>query len=97
MVWMVGLKNMLGWQRLSLYGRYGYIEMIVFSNKTLSLLQVIYRCTGTFCLWSLQKVEHRDLFTEVYSWLKATTRDTFSLHGWHHNHRIGPPHSPESA
>jgi hypothetical protein len=30
-----------------------------FNNKVSSPLQVIYRCTGTLCLWlSLQRVEH---------------------------------------
>jgi hypothetical protein len=64
----------------------------VFSNKTSSLLQVIYWCTRTPRLWSsLQKVEHRYLFTEVCSRLETTARDTFCLHGWRHDHRIGPP------
>nr|XP_051181420.1 uncharacterized protein LOC127295499 [Lolium perenne] len=53
---------------------------------------VIYRCTNTLRLWSsLQRVEHRDLFTEVCSRLEATARDTFSLHGWQHNLRIEAP------
>jgi hypothetical protein len=30
----------------------------------------------------------------VCTWLEATTRDTFSLHGWSHNLRIGAPPSP---
>jgi hypothetical protein len=70
----------------------------VFSNKTSSLLQVIYWCTRTLCLWSsLQKVEHPDLFMEVCSRLEATAREPFSLHGWQHDHRIGPPPSPSPA
>jgi hypothetical protein len=61
----------------------------VFNNKMSSPLQVIYRCTGTLRLWSsLQRVEHRGLFTEVYARLENTARDTFSLHGWQHNLRI---------
>ena len=67
----------------------------VFNDKNCSLLQVIYRCTATIRLWSaLQKVENRDLFTKVCTRLKNTARDTFSLHGWQHNLRIGPPPSP---
>jgi hypothetical protein len=67
----------------------------VFNNKNCSLLQVIYRCIGILRLWSpLQRMEHRDLFTEVYTRLEATARDTFFLHGWLHNLRIGPPPSP---
>jgi hypothetical protein len=50
----------------------------VFTKKTLSLLQVIYRCIGTLHLWSsLQKVEYRDLFLKLYARLEATTRDIF--------------------
>jgi hypothetical protein len=35
-----------------------------FNDINSSLLQVMYRCTRKLCLWSsLQRVEHRDLFT----------------------------------
>ena len=45
----------------------------VFNDKSTSLMQVIYRCTGTLRLWSsLQRVENRDLFTEVCTRLEAT-------------------------
>jgi hypothetical protein len=64
----------------------------VFNDKNCSLLQVIYRCTGILRLWSsLQRVEFRDLFTEVCVRLEDTARDFISLHGWQHNLRIGPP------
>jgi hypothetical protein len=67
----------------------------VFKYKNCSLLQVIYRCTGILRLWSpFQRMEHIDLFTEVCTRLEATARDTFSLYGWPHNLRIGPPPSP---
>jgi hypothetical protein len=70
----------------------------VFYNKTSSLLQVIYQCTRTLRLWSsLQKMENRDLFMEVCSQLEATTRDTFSLHGWQHELRIRPLPSSSST
>jgi hypothetical protein len=41
------------------------------------------------CISSLQRLEDRDLYTEVCARLKATTRDTFSQHGWPHSLRIG--------
>jgi hypothetical protein len=67
----------------------------VFHEKNCSLLQVIYRCTSILRLWSpLQRMENRDLFKEVCTWLKATSRDTFFPHGWLHNLRIGPPPTP---
>jgi hypothetical protein len=38
----------------------------VFNDKNCTLLQVIYRCTGTLRIWSqLHQLEDRDLFTEV--------------------------------
>jgi hypothetical protein len=64
----------------------------VFDNKNSSLLQVIYRCTGTLRLWSqLHRTEDHDLFSEVCTRLEDTARHIFSLHGWQHNLRIGPP------
>jgi hypothetical protein len=54
----------------------------VFSNKDSSLLQVIYRYTGTLRIWSqLHRVEVHDLFTEVCTRLEDTARDLFSQHG----------------
>jgi hypothetical protein len=67
----------------------------VSNDKNYSLFQIIYRCTGILSLSSpLQRVEHRDLFMEFYTRLEDITRDTFSLHGWPHNLRTGPPPSP---
>jgi hypothetical protein len=64
----------------------------IFNNKSPSFLQVIYRCTGTFRLWSqLHRSEDHDLFSEVCTRLVDTARDLFSCHGWQHNLRIGPP------
>jgi hypothetical protein len=63
----------------------------VFNDKNSSILQVIYRGINTLRLWSsLQRVEDRDLFTEVCTRLETTARDTFSQHGWPHSLRIGP-------
>jgi hypothetical protein len=65
----------------------------VFNDKNCSLLQVIYRCTGTLRVWSqLHRLEDHDLFTEVCTRLEDTARHLFSQHGWHHNLWIGPPH-----
>jgi hypothetical protein len=64
----------------------------VFNDKNCSLLQVIYRCTGTLRLWSqLHRLEDRDLFTDVCTRLEDTARHLFSQHGWQHNLRIRPP------
>jgi hypothetical protein len=54
----------------------------IFNNISSSFLQVIYRCTAMLRSWvPLQRVEHRDLFTDVSSRLKDTARDIFSQHG----------------
>jgi uncharacterized membrane protein YqjE len=53
----------------------------VFNDKNYSLLQVIYICAAIACSWStMQRVENRGLFTEVYTRLKDTARDTSSIH-----------------
>jgi hypothetical protein len=47
-----------------------------FDNKNSSLLQVIYRCTSTLCLWSqLHRTEDHDLFSEVCTHLEDTASD----------------------
>jgi hypothetical protein len=92
--WLNGIDN-----RFKKHIRVGAIAFIwslwlrrnnkVFNDKNSSILQVIYRASNTLCLWSpLQRLEDRDLFTEVYVRLEATTRDTFSQHGWPHSLRI---------
>jgi hypothetical protein len=51
----------------------------VFNNKNTSLLQVIYRCTGTLRIWSqLHRVVVQDLFIEVCTHLEDAARDLFS-------------------
>jgi hypothetical protein len=53
----------------------------VFNNVSSSLMQVIYSCTATLRSWlPLQRVDHRDLFTEMSSRLEDMTRDIFSQH-----------------
>ena len=66
----------------------------VFNDKNCSLLQVIYRCTALLRSWSsLQRSDHRDLFTEVSTRLEDTAKDFITQHGWRHNLRIDlPPH-----
>jgi hypothetical protein len=64
----------------------------VFNDKSSSIMQVVYRCTATLRSWSpLQRVEWRDLFTEVCTRLEDTARDIFSQHGWRCDLRICPP------
>ena len=95
--WLDGIPNRL--KTLIRVGAYALLWSLwlcrndkVFNDKSTSLMQVIYRCTGTLCLWSsLQRVENRDLFTEVCTRLEDTAMDTFTQHGWQHDLRIGPP------
>ena len=64
----------------------------VFNDKDSTRLHVIYRCTSILRSWSiLQRVEHRDLFTEACARLEAVARDIFIRHGWSLDRRIGPP------
>jgi hypothetical protein len=64
----------------------------VFDNKNSSLMQVIYRCTALLRSWSsLQRLEDRDLFTEVSTRLEETAKDFITQHGWLHSRRILPP------
>ena len=63
----------------------------VFSDKNVSLLQVLYRCTNTLRMWStLQRAGHRGLFTEACARLEGAVRDIFSQHGWPLDRRIEP-------
>jgi hypothetical protein len=63
----------------------------VFNNVNSSILQVIYRCTALLRSWSsLQRLEHKDLFTEVSVRLETTAKDYIIQHGWQHSLRIGP-------
>jgi hypothetical protein len=72
------LECLLGWERLPLFGLYGYVEII----KCL-IIKTLLSCrssigTGILHLWSsLRQVENRDLFMEVCSWLETKARDTF--------------------
>jgi hypothetical protein len=50
----------------------------VFDNKNSSLLQVIYRCTGTLRLWlQLHCTEDHDLFSEVCTRLEIRRETCF--------------------
>ena len=94
--WLHGIDN-----RFRILIRVGALAVIwslwlcrndkVFNDKNPSLMQVIYRCTNTLRLWSaLQRVENRDLFTDVCTRLEDAARDTFTQHGWQRDLRIGP-------
>jgi hypothetical protein len=62
----------------------------VFNDKNCTPLQVIYRCTCIFRIWSqLHRLEDLDLFMEVCTRREDTARYLFSLHGWQHNLRTG--------
>ena len=64
----------------------------VFNDKNASLMQVIYRCTSLLRSWSsLQRMENRDLFTEVSTRLEDMANDFITRHGWLHNLRIDTP------
>jgi hypothetical protein len=83
-------KCILGWERLPLFGRYDYVEMIKCSTtKTLSICRL---CTGyqysPFMVISKEGGGSSPIF-EVCARLEATARDTFSQHGWPHSLRIG--------
>jgi hypothetical protein len=85
----IGLKSILGWERLPLFGCYGYVEM----TKCLTIKTLLFcrlSTVGTLRLWSsLQRPQDRDLYMEVCARLETTARDTFSQHGWLHSLRIG--------
>jgi hypothetical protein len=92
--WLNGINN-----RFQKHIRVGAIAFIwslwlcrndkLFNDKNSSILQVIYRAIAILRLWSsLQRLEDRDLYTEVCARLKATARDTFSKHGWPHSLQI---------
>jgi hypothetical protein len=58
----------------------------VFDSTNYSLMQVIYRCMALLRLCSsLQRLEDRDLFTEVSTWLKDTAKEFINQHGCLHN------------
>jgi hypothetical protein len=40
--WIKGLKYLLGWQRLPLFGIFGYVEMMLFLIQKISLIPVQY-------------------------------------------------------
>jgi hypothetical protein len=61
----------------------------VFDDKNSSLMQVIYRSTALLRSWSsLQRLEDRDLFTEVSTRLENSAKEFITQHGWLHSRRI---------
>jgi hypothetical protein len=60
-----------------------------FNDKNSYLLQVVYRATALLRSWSpLQRLEDRDLCTEVSTLLENTAKEFISQHGWQHNRRL---------
>jgi hypothetical protein len=86
MVLITDLERLLGWE----YGCYGYAKMTTFLTIRIFLCCRLYKDVPLFSP-ALQRVENRDFFAKDYTRLENTARDTFSLHGWQHNLRIGPP------
>jgi hypothetical protein len=63
-----------------------------YNDKNSSFMQVIYQCKDMLQSWSsLQCLENRDLFIEVYTRFKDTVWDFFFQHGWQRDLWIGPP------
>jgi hypothetical protein len=56
MGWIKGLKCLLGWQSLPLFGRFGYVEMMLFLMQKIALL---YRSSTGAVLYSV----HAHLFS----------------------------------
>jgi hypothetical protein len=78
MVWILGSTYLLRWERLPLFGHHIFAEMIMCVSIKMFLL--CRSSTGAQAamphLWSpLQRVEHRDLFMEVSTWLEDTVSD----------------------
>jgi hypothetical protein len=66
----------------------------VFNDIYCSLMQIIYRCSTLFHSWSsLQRMENRNLFTEVSTLSGTASREFITQYWWQHNLKIGlvPP------
>jgi hypothetical protein len=86
---IIGLKNILGWELLPSFGRYGFVEMIKFlTTETLSFyrLYIGYQYSP-FMVISIVSGGSRPIYSCAR--LKATTSDTCSQYGWPHSLRIG--------
>ena len=69
---------------------------VIFEANQCSPMQVIFHCAHLLREWSsLQKPEHRDLYTAVCSRLEQVAKDIFFLHGWRHDRRIESTSSPQ--
>jgi hypothetical protein len=77
--WLHGIEHFLRWERLSLFGRSSYFEMIkCLLTNFFSLTGHLLVCTGTLRLWStLQRMENHDQFTKVCTRLETAAMDTF--------------------
>jgi hypothetical protein len=95
--WLNGIdyrfKSILGWERLFLFGRYGYIEMIkCLTTKTLlfcRLSTVVHIHYVYGHLYRGRRIETY-LWRSVHGW-RLRWWILFSQHEWPHSLRIGPP------
>jgi hypothetical protein len=65
MILILGLERLLGWERLPLYGRFGYIEMTKFL-----MIKICLSCrssTGLFMVTSLEDGESRPIYGCLYN------------------------------
>ena len=95
--WLDGISNR--YKTLIRVGAYALLwslwlcrNDVVFNDKTVSPLQVIFRCTHSLRMWSmLQRAEYQPLFKAVCTRLEQVAMEFFTQHGWQHNLRIAPP------
>jgi hypothetical protein len=78
----------------ALAGRFGCVEMI----RSLTI-KIVLSCRLSIDVLVFSVYGHHFSGWRIvaylrYTRLEATARDTFSLHGWPHNLRIGAPPSP---
>ena len=95
--WLDGIPNRF--KALIRVGAYALIwslwlcrNDLVFNNKNVSSLQVIFRCTYLLRTWSTpQQANYQPLFKVVCTRLEQVAMEVFAQHGWQRNLRIGPP------
>jgi hypothetical protein len=97
--WLHGIDNRFRtfirvgpWERLSSFGRFGYVEMI----KCLTIENLLpYRLSTVYRYALFMVISSADgeplPFMEVFSRLKTTMRNNFSQYGWQHNLWIESP------
>jgi hypothetical protein len=74
---------------IALFGRYIYVEMIRFVMiKSFSYADYLPVHSSVLLIVVSTRVEDRDLFMEVSTWLMDTARDIFTLQGYQCDLRI---------